>query len=78
MVRFFILDRWNISDRFQKATMVEPPHPLEGCEFDILEGPPWPPFSNGLRLEKPDDGLGQGVIVGITLTADRRIDARIV
>ena len=47
--RFFVLDRGNVADRFQKAMVVEPPDPLEGGELDILDVAPRTSFSDDLR-----------------------------
>ena len=55
--------------------VVEPPNPLESRELDVLEVTPRTSFSDDLRLEEADDGLGQGIVVAVSDAADRRFDA---
>jgi hypothetical protein len=51
-----------------------PRHALENRELDVLETSPRPPAPDHLRLEEPDHGLRQGVVVGIPLATHRRLD----
>lgn len=58
----------------QESVVIEPPHPFEGGKLDVLDGAPRAPTANDLRLEEPDDGLGQGVVIAVPPAADRRLD----
>ena len=62
--------------RVQQTVVVEPPDPLQGGKLDIVEPSPRPAPPDHLRLVKPDDRLGQGVVVAIAPASDRRLDAR--
>ena len=59
----------DISDRLEKPSVVEPVDPFQGCELDGFEGPPWPAPMDQLRLVKPVDRLGEGIIVTVANTA---------
>ena len=54
--------------------MVEPVHPVERGEFHSLQRASRSLASNHLRLEEPNHGLGEGVIVRISAAPDRRLD----
>ena len=54
---------------------VVPVHPLQDLELDVLEGPPGAVASDELGLEEPVEGLGGGVVVGVTGAADGGGDA---
>ena len=60
------------ADGFEKPAIVEPVHPLEGCELDGLEGAPRSPSMDDLSLVEAVDRLGQRVVVGAALRAGRR------
>jgi hypothetical protein len=64
-VSLLVLDRGNVTDRLQKAMVVEPPHPLEGGELNVFQRAPGPALTDDLRLEEAYDRLGQGVVVGV-------------
>lgn len=49
----------------KESVVIEPPHPFEGGKPNILDGAPGAPRANDLRLEEPNDGLGQGVVVAV-------------
>src|SRR5690606_26012147 len=75
IVGLLVLDRRHVADGFEEPVMVEPPHPLQGRELDILMAPPGSTASDHLRLEKADHRFGQGVVIGITPAAYRGLDA---
>ena len=74
IVHRFELRRWDVPDGLEKPTMVEPVDPLERGELDVVEAPPRPRQADHLRLVEPVDRLGQGVVVGVPLAADRGLD----
>ena len=55
--------------------MVKPVHPAERRKLDRLEIPPPIASSNPLRLVEPNHRFGEGIVVGIVATPDRRRDA---
>ena len=73
MVRQLQFHRRHIADRFQQPAMIEPVDPFQGCVLDGLQMAPRLAMMNDLRLEQPNDGFGQRVVVGITDAADRRL-----
>ena len=62
---------WNVSDGFEQAAVVEPVDPFEGGHLDGFEAAPRAATMDHLRLVEAVDGLGQGIIKGITDTADQ-------
>jgi hypothetical protein len=54
--------------------VIEPIDPLERGEFHRLQTPPHSASSNHLRLEKPNHGLGKGVVERIASAADGQLD----
>src|SRR5437660_737286 len=77
MVGLLEFGRRNVAERFEQAAAVVPRDPLEGRELDVLEPLPRPATMDLLRLEQPDHGLCQRVVVRVTGAADRRLDARL-
>jgi hypothetical protein len=55
--------------------VIEPIDPRERRELDGVDAAPGTSSSDDLRLEKADDRLGQGVVVGVADAADRALDA---
>jgi hypothetical protein len=49
-----------------KALVVEPPHPLQGCELDLLNSAPRPSGTGQLGLMERVDCLSHRVVVEIT------------
>ena len=49
------------ADGFQKPAIVEPVHPLEGCELDGLEVAPRASSMDDLSLVEAVDRFGEGV-----------------
>src|SRR4051794_41815933 len=55
--------------------MVEPIHPFERGEFHRLDVSPWSTPTDHLGLEQADDGLGEGIVVGVADAAGGGLDA---
>ncbi len=66
--------RGDVSDGLQEPSVVEPIDPFEGGELDGLEAAPWPAPMDHLGLVETVDGFGEGIVIGISDTADRRLD----
>jgi hypothetical protein len=60
---------------FEDPAVVEPVDVVQGREFDVFDGAPWSLPADQFGLEQPDDGLGQGVVVGVADRADGGVDA---
>ena len=67
LIRPLEVCRRDVPDRLKKALVVEPVHPVEGGEFNGFYAAPRAVAVNDLGLVKPDDRLGEGVVVA---TAD--------
>ena len=65
VVRGFDFGRCQVVDGFVGALVVEPVHPVQGLDFDVLDVAPGPFGSDQLGLVGADLGLGQGVVVGV-------------
>ena len=72
MVVGLLFCRWDVSDGFEKAPVVEPVDVFEGGVLDLVEVLPRSAFVDEFCLVQTDDGFGEGVIVGIANRADRR------
>jgi hypothetical protein len=68
------LGRRDVADRFHDTVVVQPPDPFEGGELDVLEVGLWSATPDDLSLEETDDRLSQGVVLGVALAANRRLD----
>ena len=55
--------RWDVSDRLQKPSVVEPVDPFQGGEIDRLEAAPWSAPMDHLGLVEAIDGLGESIVV---------------
>ena len=77
MVGLLELGRRNVAERFEQAAAVVPRDPLERRELDVLEPLPRSATMDLLRLEQPDHGLRQRVVVRVPGAADRRLYARL-
>jgi hypothetical protein len=71
------LDRWNVSDRTEQPTVVEPFNPRQRRELDLLDVPPRSLAANELGLVETADRLDQGAVVRVADAADRGLDARL-
>ena len=52
-----------------QSMVVEPRDPFKRCQLDGLLGLPWATTVNHLGLVQAVDGLGQGIVVAVTLGA---------
>lgn len=71
LVRGLMLRGWYVADGPEKAAVVEPVDPGEGRHLHLSQASPGSPLPDDLRLEEPDDGLGESVVVGIADAPDR-------
>ena len=69
IVACFGLGGRDVSDRLEERSVVEPVDPFQGGELDGFERPPRPTPMDHLRLVKPVDRLGEGIIVTVANTA---------
>ena len=67
----------DVADGLEQAAVVEPIHPVEGGELNLLQRAPGSPAPDDLGLVEAVDRLGQGVVVAVADAADRGLDARI-
>jgi hypothetical protein len=67
--------RRDVSDGLQEPSVVGPIDLFEGGELDGLEAAPLPAPMDHLGLIETVDDFGEGVVIGISDTADRRLDA---
>ena len=63
------------ADGFQKPAIVEPVHPLEGCELDGLEVAPRASSMDDFSFVETVDRFGESVVVRIADAADGRFDS---
>ena len=66
MVVGLLLCWWDVSYWFEESSVVEPVHVLEGGVLDLVPVLPWSPLSDEFCLVEADDGLGEGVVVGVS------------
>ena len=64
------LDGWNVADGGVQPGGVPPVDPRQGCQLDVFDRAPRAPVEDELTLVEPDDRLGQGVVVAVSLGAD--------
>lgn len=67
--------RWDISDRLEQAAVIEPVDPFKRGVFDCVHGFPWAFPPDDFSLVESIDGFGEGVVITVTDTADRRLEA---
>ena len=67
--------RGYVSDGLQEPSVIEPIDPFQGGELDGLEAAPWPAPVDHLGLVETVDGFGEGIVIGISDTADRGLHA---
>ena len=58
-----------------RAFGVEPEHPFGGGEFDVVDVAPRALPADQFVLERPDGGLGQGIVECVTDGPDGGVDA---
>ncbi len=76
IIRLFQLRRRYVPDRLEQPPVVEPIDPLQGCVLDGVNVPPGTTASDDFGLVQSVDRLGQGIVVRVTNTADRCVNAR--
>ncbi|MCU1398491.1 MAG: hypothetical protein JWN62_1600 [Acidimicrobiales bacterium] len=54
-----------------EAFGVEPVDPLQGREFDVVDGVPWSLPADQFGLVEPVDGLSESVVIGVCDGPDR-------
>jgi hypothetical protein len=70
----FRFGRLDVADQLKEAAVVEPVDLLQGGELDSRQVVPGAASTDHLGLEQAVDHLRQGIVVGITDTADRGLD----
>ena len=65
MIFQFVLGRRHVADRFEQPPIVEPVNPFERRVLHRIVSPLTPASVDRLGLVEPDDGLGEGVVVGV-------------
>src|SRR6266498_2058179 len=71
MVGGLELGRWDVADRLEEPAVVEPVDPLQGGVLDVVDALPGAAPADQLGLVKPDDRLGERVVVGVATGTDR-------
>lgn len=74
VVQVLGLHRGVVFEGFVRPERVVEVDPAQGLELDVLDAAPGALWPDQLRLEQPDRGLGQGVVVGVVVRTDRRIN----
>ena len=64
-----------VPDRLKQAIVVKPVHPFQRGQLHGLLGRPWGTAMNQLGLVEPVARLGQRVVIAVSLTAHRGLDA---
>ena len=76
VISFFGFGWRYVADGLQKAAVVEPIDPFERGELHGFEVAPWSSPMDDLGLVKTVDRFGESIVVEVTNTAYRRLDAR--
>jgi len=66
----FVFGGWDVSDRSEESGGVEPVDPFQGGVFDVVEASPGSSLADDFGLVEPDDGFGEGVVIGIADRSD--------
>lgn len=69
------LGRRHVAQRCHRALAVESGHSMQRGQFNRLLGLPGTSAVDQFSFVQTVDRLGQGVVVGVALTANRRLDA---
>ena len=70
MIFQFVQGRRHVADRFEEPPIVEPVSLFERRVLHRIVSPPRPASADHLGLAEPDDGLGEGVVVGVAHAAE--------
>lgn len=73
IVRLLKLRRWDVADRLEQTTVVEPVDPFQRGELDLLGALPGPFVADDLGLVEADDALGEGVDAPIAVKQPRTL-----
>jgi hypothetical protein len=65
------LDRRDVAAGAVQPAVVEPIHPLQRRQLDVVEAPPGTAAADEFGLVETDQGLCGGVVVGVALAAHR-------
>ena len=76
VVRGLVFGWRDVTDSGVQPAGVPPVDPGEGGQLDVFDGAPRSLHGDQLGLVEPEDRLGQGVVIGVTLGADRAGRAR--
>ena len=66
VVEGFVFGWWQVVAVLVQAAVVQPVNPLEGGDFDLVNGPPRTLRLDQFGLVEPVDRLGQRVVVTLT------------
>ena len=64
------LGGWDIAELAVEPLVVEPFHPRERGQFDVLDVAPWSLTADQFGLVEPVHRLGEAVVIGISDAAD--------
>ncbi len=74
IVHLFEFGRWYVANRSQEPLLIEPGHPVESGELDIVDSLPRAVLSNDLGLVRADHRFGQRIVIGIAPDSNRGLD----
>ena len=74
IVHLFEFGRWYVANRSQEPLLIEPGHPVESGELDIVDSLPRAVLSNDLGLVQADHRFGQRIVIGIAPDSNRGLD----
>jgi hypothetical protein len=66
VVHVFALDGRHVADLGVQAVVVEPVHPAQRGELEVVEAAPGAVVADTLGLVETDGALGQGVVVALS------------
>ena len=75
VVAFLSFGWWDVADRLQQPSVVEPVDPFQRGELDGFKRPPGSAPVDELSLVEAVDGLGESVVVAVADAAHGRLHA---
>ena len=66
----FEFDGWDVAGLAVESDLVEPPNPVQGGEFEVVDAAPGAFMSNAFGLVEPDHRFGRGVVEAVADSAD--------